>query len=60
MSDFNGKIGKDGWLNWPNNVRKFNTGIINKNCEKLLQLCSINDLGIMNVMYERPAKRHYT
>ena len=44
----------------PNCAIKFNTGMMNKNGEKLVQLCSINYLGIMNIMYKHPAKRLYT
>ena len=28
--------------------------MMNKNGEKLVQLCSINYLGIMNIMYKHP------
>ena len=36
MGDFNGKIRKEKWMNWSNNVRKFSTCIMNENGEKLL------------------------
>lgn len=36
MDDFNAIKGKEGWINWPNNMRKFSTGMINENGEKLL------------------------
>ena len=48
--DFNGKIGKTVWKNWPNNFGKFTTGNMYENGERLLQFCTINDLGIVNTM----------
>lgn len=29
MGYFNRKLGKEGWINWKNNVRKFSKGIMN-------------------------------
>ena len=60
MVDFNGKIGKEGGTNWPNNVGKFSTGMMNENGEKLLQFRSINNLDIINIMYKHPPKCLYT
>ena len=34
--------------------------MMNENGEKLLQLCSINDLGIINTMHKHLSKRLYT
>lgn len=56
LGDLNGKIGKERWINWPNNVGKFVAGMINENGEMLLQFCSINCLGIMNTMYKHSPK----
>ena len=47
-------------MNWSNNVGKFSTGMTNENGEKLLQFCSINDVRIVNTMYEHPPKLLYT
>ena len=57
MGDFNGKVGKDAWITWPNNVGRFSTSSMNENGERLLQFCARNNMGITNTMYKQPPIR---
>ncbi len=60
MGDFNGKLGSDASLHWPDVAGKFIPGQGNENGERFLQFCALHNLSIMNTMYRHKSSRLVT
>lgn len=53
--DFNARVGKD-YSQWKNVIGKHGIGITNDNGLRLLQLCALEKLSIMNTFYQQKDK----
>jgi hypothetical protein len=57
LGDFNDLVGADH-TSWARCIGHFGLGKLNENGQRLLELCSFNDLAITNTFY--PTKPHHS
>jgi exonuclease III len=60
LGDFNAKVGRKAYENWPEVAGKYSIGKGNDSGEKLLQFSAINSLAIMNTVYKHKHKKLVT